>query len=812
MTTEQVNGIAAWWDEQSFPGKNLFRLDESGNLLLTETPLNNERTIATLTLENCDATLKQLVEKFEHVQQRVKDTEAEWVAAPDKLKLIDKVDNLKEFLLHSNSVGDFGPLLRLVNDWDNTVKSLVAINIEAKTKIAEMAEALAESTDFKEATQGFKDITDKWKQTGYVDKSRNDKIWNRIEAARKTFQERKKTQQDEEEKDLFHTLDLKIELAEQAEAMANSEEWKKSAEAFQKIVDTWKTIGRTLPRKNEELWQRIMTAKNTFFDRKKAYFAQLQTEQEANYVTKLAMVEKAEAMQHSTEWNVTAQAFAALMEEWKKTGRVPQERGDDLWKRFTAAQEVFFSARKKFLDETREFFDNNYKLKAALLKRAEEIKNSNRWGEATTEMNRLFDEWKKIGPVPKEHNAAMWDAFIGARKHFYKRKDEYKDQRRVLADAHRSARLEQAHMLVFKMKEEIAQEEEKLADFENAISNITPGKKAKELQIHLEVLISDSKAKMKRLHEKLAAGIDELKDIEERDKEERAREKEREAEMAPRNKVKEPQGKGKNRNRNNREGSAADSPEGQSEGGDVQGSVAQHSDEAAHHENEPTDAPSVLETVLSESHATSEISETAEAHAYATHETEMNHSAEPTMEVIDTRIDNHDDVAVHVADAVETTSDTIAGVGDELNNADIAVVAPLVEVADEATAEPVHAVVSEAIETASVDIAEEHPVTDGDAHVPHQDEVAVPEATVGTTHYEAAHAEVEVANDTLVAEPNELQVQNDSATEATEVIAETVAEPIAEITATSEMAIADEGTPENNGHSGHAGEGAETLN
>ncbi len=536
MTTEQTSNITSWWEQQSFPGKELFKLDENGTLVLCEKPLIKERVIATLTPENCESLFKNLVEKFENLQTRIRETESDWANTEDKLKLADRIEHIRESLQHTNAAGDFEPLVKLVNEWDTVVKALIEVNVEAKTKLAELAESLAESTEWKEATTSLKEIGDKWKLIGYVDKSRNDKLWNRIEAARKVFHDRKRTHHDDEEKDLFHTLDLKIELAEQAEALANSEEWKATSEAFQKIIDTWKTIGRTLPRKNEELWQRIMAAKTVFYDRKKVHFTVVQAEQEANYAIKMALADKAEAMQHSTDWGTTAQAYAALMEEWKKTGRVPHEKADELWKRFTDAQELFFEARRKHTEETRAYFDQNYKLKSALLKRAEEIKNSSRWGETTVEMNRIFDEWKKIGPVPREHNTTMWDAFLGARKHFFNRKDEYRDVRRVQADAHRSARVEQAHTLVFKMKEEIAQEEEKLADFQNALENITPGKKAGELRTHLEVLIGDSRAKMKRLHEKLAAGIDELNYIEEKEKEDRRREKEKEA--APKEKAK----------------------------------------------------------------------------------------------------------------------------------------------------------------------------------------------------------------------------------------------------------------------------------
>ena len=552
MTQELDNSIISWWEEQIFPGKDLFKLEDNGTLVLCLKPGIKERTIATLALENAEMILKNLREKFEPVALRIREAEVEWVATEDKLKLADKIEHLKEHLQHVNAIGDFEKPAMLIEEWQKTIMSLIDENVTAKNKLTEQAEGLAQSEEWKETTQAYKDIAEKWKQAGYVDKGRNDKFWNRIETARKTFLDRKRARQEDNEKDLFLTLDLKIELAEQAEALVNSKEWKATSEAYQRILEKWKSVGRTLPKKNEELWQRIITAKSAFYDRKKEHFNMIQSEQEINYPVKLSIVERAEAIRESTDWNATTIAFATLMDEWKKSGRVAQEKADELWKRYNAAQEQFFEARKIHTDALRVTFDQNYQLKAALLKKSEELKNSSRWGEVTGEMNRIFEEWKKIGPVAREHNNTLWDPFLAARKHFFNRKDASKDQRRVLADAHRSARTEQAYTIVHKMEQDIAIEEEKLADFNNALDNITPGKKAKELRTHLEVLIADSTAKMKRMREKLEAGQDELKHVEEEEKERKKRNEFEERPREPREprEARAPKGKGGNKKEN----------------------------------------------------------------------------------------------------------------------------------------------------------------------------------------------------------------------------------------------------------------------
>ena len=527
MLQEQTFDLAAWWNEQSFAGKDLFKLGEDGTLTLGQNNNIRERVIATLSAENAEAVVKNLIEKFEQVEGRVKEVEVEWIEAADKHTMTEKVGQLKEYLRSVNALGDFEKFALLVHDWEHTLYVLSEENYAARLKLAEMAESLAESTNWKETTQAFKDIADKWKTAGPADRNKSDKLWNRIEAARATFNDHKRKHHDEEEKDLLVNLDLKMDLVEQAEAIANSTDWKKTTETFHRLTDEWKTIGHTVNKKNEALWQRFLAAKSTFFDKKREHSELVREEQERNYATKAALVEKAEILKDSTEWNATAQAYAALMEEWKKTGRVPKEKGDDLWIQFTAAQEHFFQAKKVHSDGVKSVLENNYNLKAAILERAEDLKHSTRWGETTAEMLQLLEDWKKIGPIPRAYGDKMWEDFNAARKYFFAQKDANREHRKQYAVQQKVVRVEQAKANVGKLEADIKEEEEKLIDFKNGIENITPGKKAAELRSHLEKLIAEGEQKIKRLKEKFeqaktdiesqkqekkeAAGTDEVK-------------------------------------------------------------------------------------------------------------------------------------------------------------------------------------------------------------------------------------------------------------------------------------------------------------
>lgn len=394
-TTSETNQptLHSWWEELSFPGKEHYELNETGALICKQN--GKERTIANLTLSNSAATYKQLSDKYAELQTRFKELNDEWETADDKSKLAGKVERLRENILHANALGDLTTLASHVSEWDKVIQEISEANYREKSKLVAKAEELSNIENFKEGTQAYRDLTEEWKKIGYTDKQRSDELWAKIEEAKNKFHERKRKHQEEQEKDMLQNLDLKLELVEKAEALAASEEWKSTTESFKNLMEEWKKVGHTMHDKNEELWNRFNAAKNNFFDRKRAHGDRIVQEQEANYALKLALVEKAEELKDSKEWNKTVQAYAELMEEWKKIGRVPQEKSDEIWNRLNAAKDHFFNTKRSHFENRSVEQENNLIQKQALVQRANAIKNSTNWRDVTEEMNELMDEWKR---------------------------------------------------------------------------------------------------------------------------------------------------------------------------------------------------------------------------------------------------------------------------------------------------------------------------------------------------------------------------------------------------------------------------------
>jgi hypothetical protein len=189
-------------------------------------------------------------------------------------------------------------------------------------------------------------------------------------------------------------------LAAEAETIAaESTQWKAAGDRLKAIVEEWKTIKGIDRKTDEALWQRFAAARDAFGRRRGAHFAQLDTQRSEARAAKSELIAEAEKLSSSTEWGPTSAAMRSLMDRWKAVPRVGRDTDDDLWKKFRAAQDVFFAARTasdqaRTTDETA-----NQKQKEELLAEAEKLDPANRASQAA--LRKIQERYDAIGHVPR---------------------------------------------------------------------------------------------------------------------------------------------------------------------------------------------------------------------------------------------------------------------------------------------------------------------------------------------------------------------------------------------------------------------------
>jgi hypothetical protein len=244
-------------------------------------------------------------------------------------------------------------------------------------------------------------------------------------------------------------------LAAEAEQIAaESTQWKAAGDRLKAIVEEWKTI-RGIDRKTDEaLWARFAAARDAFGRRRGAHFAQLDAQRNEARAAKQELIAEAEQLSSSTDWGPTSAAMRSLMDRWKAVPRTGRDGDDDLWKRFRAAQDVFFTARAES-DKSRnaEQLANQQK-KEELLAEAEKIDPSS--PNAQNQLRRIQDRYDAIGHVPRSAMRGLED-----------RMQAVEQKIRGAADAGR-ARTAPENPMVTSMRAAVTKAEEQLAKAEAA--------------------------------------------------------------------------------------------------------------------------------------------------------------------------------------------------------------------------------------------------------------------------------------------------------------------------------------------------------
>ena len=297
-------------------------------------------------------------------------------------------------------------------------------NFELKTALCEAAEKLADEEDVISAFHQLQKLHQEYREIGPVAKEQREEIWNRFKAASSVINKRHQQHFEGVRAKEEDNLARKTVLCEKVEAIAAEEnkgsgDWEKHTKQIIDIQTEWKTIGFAPQKMNVKIFERFRAACDDFFGRKAAYFKGLKDTFKENADKKRALIEKAKALQDSTDWKSTSDKFIALQKEWKTIGMVPKKLGDQLWAEFLGACNAFFEARNAAgagqRGEERENLDKKLEIIEKLKAVAEET------GEGLAEkVQKLVEEYNAIGHVPFKEKDKLYKEYHAVLDKLYK--------------------------------------------------------------------------------------------------------------------------------------------------------------------------------------------------------------------------------------------------------------------------------------------------------------------------------------------------------------------------------------------------------
>ena len=297
-------------------------------------------------------------------------------------------------------------------------------NLELKTKLCEAAEKLAEETDVISAFHQLQELHAQYREIGPVSKDLREEVWARFKAASTIINKRHQQHFESLRAREEENLKKKTELCEKVEAIAKEEnkgasDWEKHTKQIIELQNEWKTIGFAPQKMNVKIFERFRAACDDFFTRKTEYFRGMKERFAENTEKKRALVEKARALQDSTEWKSTSDKLIALQKEWKTIGMVPKKIGDQLWNDFLAACNKFFEARNAATAGTRNEERANLEAKRGIIAQLKEIAE-NVTDDAQEKVHELIDQYQQVGHVPYREKDKLYSEYRAILDKLYK--------------------------------------------------------------------------------------------------------------------------------------------------------------------------------------------------------------------------------------------------------------------------------------------------------------------------------------------------------------------------------------------------------
>lgn len=209
-------------------------------------------------------------------------------------------------------------------------------NLVKKTDLCEKAEELANEEkkgagDWEKATKLIIGIQGEWKKIGFAPQKMNVKIFERFRAACDLFFNNKAEFFKNIKEQFSENIEKKRSFVEQAQALADSTDWKETSDKLYTLQKDWKNIGMVPKKIGDQLWNDFITACNHFFEARNAANAGTRNAEHENLEKKKDIITKLKELAENASDNMQ-QELQSLVEQYNAIGHVPYKDKDKIYK------------------------------------------------------------------------------------------------------------------------------------------------------------------------------------------------------------------------------------------------------------------------------------------------------------------------------------------------------------------------------------------------------------------------------------------------------------------------------------------------
>ena len=164
------------------------------------------------------------------------------------------------------------------------------------------------------------------------------------------------------------------------------------------------------------------------YDFKKQVYAlrkEAEKQKEKNLVAKTELLNRLRELVDGEETTLSMAAVKAIQDSWKSIGPVPLSQSRNLWASFNALMDRFYDNRSIYFELKELDRKKNLESKLELCEKAESLVQLEDLKDAIQQLNELHEEFKHLGPVPREEQEQVWQRFKSASDAIYDRRKEF---------------------------------------------------------------------------------------------------------------------------------------------------------------------------------------------------------------------------------------------------------------------------------------------------------------------------------------------------------------------------------------------------
>ena len=281
-------------------------------------------------------------------------------------------------------------------------------NLEEKLKLITKAEALLDKEDINDAFKELQNLHRLWKEEiGPVGKEHRETVWQKFSDATKKLHDKRHEYYNELKSKHQEIINTKLAVIEELKAYDTSKnkthkDWQNCIKEIEAIREKYFAAGKLPYNKSEAVWLEFKGATKKLNSEKNSFYKNEKNSQSENLKQKTALVELAESIKDSDDWEETTNTMKRIQSDWKKIGHVPRKFSDDIWKRFKNACNHYFdrlNQRKNEANkEQQQIVDAKKDYIASF--NTEEIKS-------IENIQETIANWRNIGRLP--HSARYLD-------------------------------------------------------------------------------------------------------------------------------------------------------------------------------------------------------------------------------------------------------------------------------------------------------------------------------------------------------------------------------------------------------------------